>query len=255
MKTRTPWLAVPLVLLSLGSCEKKTGPAPSETTPAAVSTPGSPEPTAPAPAPAPAVKALTADERAAKLGFVKHLPKDTEAVIAFYNGKKATERAKTLKLWGLIEEQMGMGMQMEMEPGELDPGEDIEIEEDMEIPDQEQDDAAPEDAGLPEEPAAEEPEMAEEDPAMEEEMLEPLGPGDLLGNEFTVALGKSAGEQTANLLSFYSRYGYFMYRGLSKAFVTAVKSGDPSGMQELMGEEFMTELGINLGGFKMLANI
>lgn len=246
MKTRTPWLAVPLVLLSLGSCEKKTEPAPSETTPAAVSTPGSPEPTAPAPAPAPTVKALTADERAAKLGFVKHLPKDTEAVIAFYNGKKATERAKTLKLWGLIEEQMGMGMQMEMEPGELDPGEDIEIEEDMEIPDQEQDDAAPEDAGLPEEPAAEEPEMAEEDPAMEEEMLEPLGPGDLLGNEFTVALGKSAGEQTANLLSFYSRYGYFMYRGLSKAFVTAVKSGDPSGMQELMGEEFMTELGINL---------
>ena len=256
MKYRALWLAAPVALLGFGSCEKK----PTETaagTPAVVEAPAGETPAAPTPpaAPAPpaveAVKVLSAEERAAKLGFVKYLPQDTEAVIGFYDGKKSAQRAGDLKLWKLVEEQVGglFGMGMGGDPGfEMEEGMEMESElEDEDTtepiePDSEQEDADPEDG-------ADAPEMAEEDEDlddMEMEMLEPLDPADLLGNEFTVALGKSAGEQTANLVTLNNRYNYFMMRGLAKAFVTAAKTGDASEVEEMIGGDEMEDVFMNL---------
>lgn len=47
---------------------------------------------------------MSADERAAKFGIVKHLPKDTESFLSVYNGSGMTKRFKGLKLWELIDE-------------------------------------------------------------------------------------------------------------------------------------------------------
>lgn len=255
MKKRLHWLAVPLVVFNLGSCEKKSTPvtteAPTAEAPAQVA--AVPPAQAPAAPPAAPATTLTADERAAKLGFVKHLPQDTEAVIAFYNGTKTVERAASLKLWTLIQEQAGgfgmggPGMEMDEEPMEFDLDEgDLEESdpEEGDLEDAEQDDAEPEIGDLDEEPGADDPAMEEDLEDME--MLEPISPGDLFGNEFTVALGKSAGEQTANLLTLNSRYNYFLMRSLSKAFVTAVRTGDASGVESMMNESVLTEVGMNL---------
>lgn len=243
-------MAAPVALLSLGACDKKPATTAPETPPAAVTAPAGEAPaapstpTAPQAAPVAEVKALSAEERAAKLGFVKFLPQDTEAVIGFYDGKKTAERAGNLKLWKLIEEQAGgffgmgggadMEMEMEMEEFEIE-------EEDMIEPESEQEDADPEDG-------ADEPEMAEEDLEGMDEMdfPEPISPMELLGNEFTVALGKSAGEQTANLMTLNNRYNYFLMRGLAKAFVSAAKTGDPSEIESLIQDQMTSELGLSL---------
>ena len=98
--------------MGLGACNKKEEVKAPET-PAAVADAPAPGTTpAPAPAPTPEVKSptLSADERAAKLGFVKHLPQDTEVVMSFHNGSKSAERIKASKIWKLVESEMGMGM-------------------------------------------------------------------------------------------------------------------------------------------------
>ena len=64
---------------------------------------------APPPAPPIQTASLSPDERAAKLGFVKHLPQDTEVVMAFHNGSKSADRIKSSKLWKLVQSEMGMG--------------------------------------------------------------------------------------------------------------------------------------------------
>ena len=90
---------VPAVALGLGACKKKeevkAPEAPAAETPAQ----------APPPPPATEVKspALSPEERAAKLGFVKHLPQDTEVVMAFHNGSKSADRIQSSKLWKLIQ--------------------------------------------------------------------------------------------------------------------------------------------------------
>jgi hypothetical protein len=101
MKLRASWLLIPAVALSLGACKKKEAVKAPET-PAAVAEAPSPE----VPLPVPSV---TPEERAAKLGFVRHLTQDTEGVLAFYNGTKTASRAKATKLWQLVENQMGVG--------------------------------------------------------------------------------------------------------------------------------------------------
>lgn len=204
---------IPAVALGLGACkDKEVAKAPDAAAQAtgdvAKVTPAVPTPDAPK---------LGAEERAAKLGFVKYLPQDTEAVVTFYNGTKIADRVKASKIWTLVEEQMGAGG-----AGMGAPDEEIEMpNEDMEVPEGEQEDAAAaQDAPAPEgEPA----DMADGEPA---------GPAVLFGTEVTLALGKSTGEQIGNLLTFNRRQSYFQMRGLAKAFATAVKTGDFSTVEE-----------------------
>lgn len=218
MKKRAIWMAVPAVALSLGACGKKeeTKAPEAAQAPAAVETPAQ-TPQAPPPAPAPVVKtpALSPEERAAKLGFAKHLPKDTEVVMTFQNGTKSANRIKSSKLWKLVQAEMGINM--------MDDGEGVEPE----------DGDKAEDAAKPEEAA-----KADAAPAEE---AEPTGPAALFGTEFTVALGKSSGEQTGNLLTANRRMSYFQMRTLAKAFVASAKSGDFSGVTEAMANQYGPE--------------
>jgi hypothetical protein len=219
MKQRAIWMMVPAVALGLGACNKKQEvKAPDAAAPVAAAA----QTETPAPPPAPAVKTatLSAEERAAKLGFVKHLPQDTEVVMAFHNGSKSADRIKSSKIWKLVESEMGMGMMGE--GGDLEPAGE-EMEED-----------------LPPLPEAEQDAVVE--PENELEMPEPMGPAALLGTEFTVALGKSAGEQTGNLLTLNRRMSYFQMRMLAKAVVASAKSGDFSSMQETMANQYGPEL-------------
>ena len=216
MKIRANWLIVPAAVLSFAACNKKEeaqvpdAPATSETEPAS---PGeTPAPTAP-------TSSLSTEERAAKLGFVKHLPQDTEVVLAFHNGSKAATHIKSSKLWELVQSELspmfGGGPPMEME---------IE-EDDFEMEEVEQDTAATDD---------------------DEEVAEPSGPAALFGSEFSMAMGKSTGAQTANLIMLNQRLGYFQMRAISKAFVTSLKTGDFSTMEDSLestyGPELVTDL-------------
>lgn len=188
MKIQASWGAVAAVALGFGACKHKDeavapAPAPVAVPPTVQASPA---------APAPVVKApvLSVDERAAKLGFAKHLPQDTEVVMAFQQGKKSGDRITSSKLWKLAQAQMGFGSGAE--------------------------------------------------PA------EAAGPPSLFGLEFTIALGKTTGQQTANLLTFNRRQGYFQMRMLAKALGAAAKSGDFTAMQQAFpsqyGEEMMKEL-------------
>lgn len=206
MKNRAKWLWIPALALSVGACKKNDG----------AKAPDAPVVEAPAnstlepavTAAAPTVPKLSTDERAAKLGFVKHLPQDTEVVLAFHNGSKSVSRFKASKLWQMVEAQLVGGV------GALP---DQEMEEDIEeMPEGEQADAAPQDA----------------------EAEEPMGPATLFGTEFTMALGKTSGEQVGNLFTFYSRMGYFQMRSTAKAFASAVKSGDTSALQDALTDQY-----------------
>ena len=105
------------VMLSLGACDsKKEAAAPASTPasappPAVASQPAAVAPPAavtPAATPAAKTAALTADERAAKLGFVKYLPPDTEVVMAFHNGLKTANHFTSSKLGKLVQGYFGM---------------------------------------------------------------------------------------------------------------------------------------------------
>ena len=227
MKKRAIWWLFPAVALSLAACKKKEEVKAPEAVPPVAS---SAQPAVPVPPPVAKTPALGADERAAKLGFVKHLPQDTEVVMAFHNGTKSAERIMSSRVWKLVQDEMGMGMMGEGR--DLQPaGEEME-EEEFALPETEQDaDAIPEVADAPEEM---------------EEMAEPVGPAALFGTEFTIALGKSTGEQTGNLLTLNRRMGYFQMRSLSKALVEAAKTGDYSSMQSAMADQYGPELLKNL---------
>jgi len=60
------------------------------------------------------------------------------------------------------------------------------------------------------------------------------GPAALFEKEFTLAFGKSIGEQAGNLLTLNRRLGYLQMRGLAKALAEAAQSGDASAMDEAM---------------------
>ncbi len=200
---------------------------------------------------------ISPTERGAKLGFAKHLPQDTEVVLAFYNGSKTADRLKASKLWKLVESQMnggGMsGPDEEMDNGAAAPGGAPAVEGDAEEP-------APAD-GAEEHQAVEEAEAgaAEANPIMKDpaaddtagadhavDMPEPVGPAVLLGTEVTLAFGKTTGEQTGNLLTLNRRMSYFQMRGIAKAFAAAAKSGDMSSLSESFansyGEQLMKDL-------------
>ncbi|WP_379710949.1 hypothetical protein [Haloferula chungangensis] len=65
-------------------------------------------------------EAASAEERAAKLGFVAHLSSDTEMVMALYDGKGMVRNLRDLDLWKFIidvaEEEEGMNPEEEIAP-------------------------------------------------------------------------------------------------------------------------------------------
>ena len=163
MKARLFWVVVPALALTFGACDsnkKEASANPTTATTPATSTPADPQapapvaPAAPAAATQPAtlvtaaaaeVKPLGAEERAAKLGFARYLPADTESLITVHNGTKIGESAKSLKLWKVAEEGIGglfgMGRQG-MPPGGMPP--DMEpTDDDFAIPEEGGDAAAP----------------------------------------------------------------------------------------------------------------
>jgi hypothetical protein len=108
---RNWWSVLPASALVLSSCGKKeqeaAAAAPGEVVPA-VTAPAAEE----APAPAPAVKALSPGERAAMLGIVGRLSKDTESVMALYDGQEIVKRLRSLRAWQLVRdiaEEEGQG--------------------------------------------------------------------------------------------------------------------------------------------------
>lgn len=213
MKMRANWLLVPAVVVGLNACNKKEE-VKSPDAPAPVANDGT-TPAVPA-VPTPEAPKLGVEERAAKLGFAKHLPQDTELVLAFYNGTKTVDRVKSSKIWGFVEKQMGSGM------GGFD-AQDLEIEENIEeIEEAEQDDLA-----------------VEEDVAP---AADPLGPAMLFGQEFTLAIGKPAGEQLGNLMKLNNRVSYFQMRALAKSLASAMKSGDSTALLEAMGSGYTEEM-------------
>lgn len=211
MKKRVNWLLIPAVALSIGACKKKEEVKAPEVPPAVTQVP-----TKEVPAVIPEVKrpAMSAAERAAKLGFVQHLPQNTEVVFSLYNGTKTADRVKSSKLWKLVMEQMGIGA---MGMGAL---------EDQELEGQAAEDAV-QDGVAPDAAPAED---------------EPMGPAGLFGTEFTMALGKPAAEQIGNLLTVNRRMGYFQMRSAVKTFVEAVKSGDADSLTEAFTSEYSSEL-------------
>lgn len=194
-------MLIPAMAISLGACKKKEE----------VKAPDAPAAVVEAPSngvTAPVVEAISPkirpEERAAKLGFAKHLPQDTEAVISFYNGTKIANRFKGTKLWKLVQEQMGGG-------AGIGPDEPL------------LDDAEPgQDAANPDDSPLGKPKVADE----------AMGPAALFGSEFTIALGKSTGEQAGNLLTLNRRSTYFQMRAIARAFAMVMKSGKTAALQE-----------------------
>ena len=271
MKTRLFWVVIPAVIFTFGACKKNeqtanpgapTPPA-SPTSPANPASPVSPanpaNPASPATANPVEGKALSAEERAVKLGFVRYLPQDTESVVSIYNGSKISERAKGLKLWNVIEKTFirnpfGMGMGPQMMPGEGMDNDMKPADEDFAIPEGEQEKGKPATGALlgaaagdtkdpDDEPAMDEKVVA---PGEDEDAAGPISASDMLGLEVTVAVGKSSGEQLGNLLTLGSRLNYFQMRALAKAYVAAAKDGDLSNLSSAMGNSFSEELAKNM---------
>ncbi len=215
MKNTFAWLTILVVGVGLAACKKKEEvTAPQAEKPSVVEK--AVEKVAEVLNLPPKVATLTAEERAAKLGFAKHLTADTDYLVSFYNGKKTADRVKTTKLWKLVQTQLGGGLGVDAAP------EDFEANEDELAPDDEAGEAA-----LPEE-EAEEPEE--------------MGPALLFGAEVTLALGKPAGVQIGNLTKFNSRMTYFQMKGLAKALVLAAKEGDAESLAAAMASGYSAEL-------------
>ena len=214
---------IPFVVLTLGACDKKEeSKAPEAPVPAKTptGTPSAAVPTPPTPTPAPVVKpvALTPEQRAAKLGFAKYLPQDTEALIALHNGKKSADRITGSKFWKLIAPEMGMDGKDEPTDGVMST--DPEGEQEAKTDDA-KDDKTPDHKAKPD---------------------APFTPSTLFYNEFSIAVGKSAGEQAGNLLKTYGRVNYFQVRYLTKAFAAAAKAGDRAMLQDVMGQQYGKEI-------------
>jgi hypothetical protein len=230
MKNRANWLLIPTVALGLGACKKNEtvqSPAAPEAPAAEVETPPA---VVPVPPSEPATPKVGAEERAAKLGFAKHLPQETEVVVSIYNGSQSVERVKSSRLWKLVQNQLaiGMGPGMEMDDFEFQEGEQDEPIHEEGAPNPGIGGDLVED-GEPIDPAAM-PDFA--DPG------EAAGPGVLFGSEFTLALGKSSAVQGANLLTLNRRLSYFQMRGVARAMAAAMSTGDSSGLLESVTESY-----------------
>ena len=191
--------------------------------------------------------ALSAEERAAKVGFAQYLPKDTEAVLSVYNTKGAFEQLKALKLYGVIEKNNGMRREMGM---------DEFIEEEM-IEDEMIEEGGIEEEVIEEdiiEEDMEEARDAEQDVEVEEDIaieMEPMGgepdPWMLFGQEVTIALGKNSGEQVGHLMTINNRMGYLQAFALGQAAQTFAETGDP--------DDFLITLESAMGGEDFFLNL
>jgi len=212
---------------------------------------------------------------------MKHLPQDTEIVMSFHNGSKSVDRVKSSKIWKLIEGEMGMGGMgmgpmdgaeppMGNEKFELPEGGEEGTSNESGITDPSGLMLVSTEGKVPwNAPVAGVQLAATEEPAQgvgrdfapagapiegaavggiiggaagDVEEVEPAGPAALFGTEFTIALGKSTGVQTANLTKMYSRMGYFQMRSLAKALAASAKSGDFSTMEQAMEEQYGPQL-------------
>ncbi len=225
MKTRLRWLVVPAFALGLGACKKETPPATSETP--AAQQPGVVEKAVDKVKDAvaeviPSKPAVSAEERAAKLGFVKHLPKNVESIFTVYGAAKTADRAKALKLWKLVEDEMGGVAAVEGEEAPVEVAADAAVDA---VADAVADTAAApaQEAPVAEVPAPEAPAAQPEEPAVDPNAF---GPKDLWGSEVTIALGDTSGEQLGNLLHLYRRFSYFQMRLLTKTLVAQAKNPD-----------------------------
>ncbi len=219
---------IPVLALSIGACGKKDegvkAPEGAVEVAAAVMDPvGGAE----LPDEVPEVKdaAISAEERAAKLGFVRYLPADTEAVLVFHNGAKSVDRVTSSKVWELLQVQFAGGLMPLDEGGEMDDLE--EMDDDFEVPEGEQDVAVDgADAGVGTDDA--------------------MGLGMFFGREFTMAMGKTTGEQTANLLTLNRRMTYLQMRGLAKALVAAAGEGERADLEQALADGYTSELFVDL---------
>ncbi len=176
---------------------------------------------------APAVPALSAEERAAKLGFAQYLPADTEMVMSYYNAEQSAKQLQALKLYGVIVgglEDMGAD-EMEDDLEEEDMLEDEDLLEDEEILEDET--VAPDaDEADEDDDAILEDEVIVEGEAGPEEEDERNSAWTLLGREVTIALGKTAAEQTGRLLTMNRRMAYFQARAMGRAAQDYARTGN-----------------------------
>lgn len=170
----------------------------------------------------PPAATISDEERAAKLGFAKHLPADTEMVMSVYNVEQAAEDLKAVGLFKYFAE-MGSGFDMEFEEGDID--------EDMLEEDIIEDDAEQGEDGFAE---------------GEEGFGEAPSPWTLFGREITLAMGKTAGEQTGHLLTASRRMGYFQARAMGKAAQSYAKTGNMEDFTEMLEKEMETALPKNM---------
>ncbi len=234
MKKRINWLLVPAVVLSVGACKKKEE-ASAPTVPTKV-VEGVKEAIKEV-IPEVKVTKASAEERAAKLGFAKYLPQDTEVVIALHNGTKNVNRVKASKLWKMIENEMGLGL------GELDGAGMGEVEEAA----VEAAEAAAAEMGEPADanPDPEEPADAVDanlEVPKEDAAEDAMSPEVLLGEEITLAMGKTTGEQLANLITVNRRYYYYQFRYMARVFAEAAKTGDGEAALTSLSESMTQEL-------------
>jgi len=258
MKTRLKWIVVPAFALGLGACKKEAPPASTEAP--ADEKPGIVEKTVEKVKDAvaeviPAKPAASPEERAAKLGFVKHLPKNTESVFSVYGAAKTADKAKALKIWKLIEDEMGTEALLD-DAGEpvleaaAAPAEGatdaaaapateaaVDAAADTAIPATE---APATDAAAPAEPA---PEVADAPEAADPDALDPKA---LWGNEVTIALGSGSGEQLGNLLHLYRRFSYFQMRQTTKMLLAQAKSADADAEAAVPGMEAYQQIAMDV---------
>lgn len=136
---------------------------------------------------------LSPEERAAKTGFAKYLPADTEMLLSVYQAKDSFEKMKALKMVGLINE----------EKSRVHAG--LEQAQDE----------------FPEDEIAQEAGEAPKD-----EKAEASGAWTLLGQEVTIAFGKTSGTQMGHLLKMNERVSFFQAAAVGKALHTLLKNGD-----------------------------
>jgi hypothetical protein len=233
MKTRLKWIVVPAFALGLGACKKESPPATSE---APAEQQGvvekAVEKVKDAVAEVIPSKAASPEERAAKLGFVKHLPKNTESLFTVYGAAKTAEKAKALKLWKLIEDEMGTEV---LPDGAAEPP-----LEGAAAPAEGATDAAAV-------PATGEAVADTPAPAAEDAPADPAAfdPNALWANEVTVALGGGSGEQLGHLFHLYRRFSYFQMRQTTKSLIAQAKGAGAAVDVEALSADYM-QLGVDV---------
>jgi hypothetical protein len=149
---------------------------------------------------------LSPEERAAKTGFAKYLPADAEMLLSVYQAKDSFDKLNALKIVGVmkdVKEELGIE-----QGGLLD--EEIELEAEQ----------------------AAEDDFAGDMP--DDEMTSGSDAWALLGQEVTIAFGKTSGEQLGHLLKMNERMSFFQATAVGKALEALLKSGDMNDFSEFL---------------------